>query len=188
MKMKMGSITAGVMAAIVTAAGCGNNETYEYGVSGTVEARQIDYDCPDAFSMEAVGYVAGRGGGSKSKSRSPKNRPPAKKSNPRSGPNSGVDRPRVQGPTQGGSGQAPKSQPRVKSDASLTKKPSKPKKLAKMPELNRSFSSEGCETEYELFIRSNGELFEQEVRQVDHDNCTETSQFPACVTGERISP
>lgn len=65
--VKIASGAAGIILAI---SACGT-ETYDYKVSGLVQGQQVDYDCPNELSMDAVAFVAGSkpSGGGKSGSK-----------------------------------------------------------------------------------------------------------------------
>lgn len=63
-------IASGAAGIILAVSACGT-ETYDYKVSGLVQGQQVDYDCPNELSMDAVAFVAGhgKGGGGKSSSK-----------------------------------------------------------------------------------------------------------------------
>jgi hypothetical protein len=62
-------IASGVTGLLLAASACktGNgSDTYDYEVSGIVQGQQVDYDCPNELSMDAVAFVTDKGGGGKS--------------------------------------------------------------------------------------------------------------------------
>lgn len=184
MNKKFRTIAAGATVGILALTGC-TEDTYSYEVSGTVEARQIDYDCPNEdVAMDAVAFVAGKGGtsggGSRSGSGGSSGGSSGKSSGSTGKSGKGSGSTSTSGGTLGSSstGKSTKTGSGVK----LKKKPAKPEKIkgGKVPKPLYAKKPKGCETEYELYIRNDDGLFEQDVRREDYDNCTEGEKFAAC--------
>jgi hypothetical protein len=171
----------GSAALLTLAAACTGGSSYQYRVSGMVEAAQIDYDCHQNLAMEPAGFVTGNRGRTSSSSGSGS-------SNLRKAPT-----PRRTSPSrpQGGSSvRQPglsKKTPVTKKPSSrgvtLSRKPDKPERITKVPIPKYRHKPHGCKVDdYELFIRNSNGLFEQDVRHVDYLNCTERKlmAFPRC--------
>lgn len=216
-------IASGAAGIILAVSACGT-ETYDYEVSGLVQGQQVDYDCPNELSMDAVAFVTGKGGGSKgsknsgsssssdssdsdsssssnnnttTNNRQQQNR--ASGTTTSKAPSSAASAPASKAPSTGsGTTQrsaSPTATPSVKNKGvKLKKKPEKPEKLKgkKLPKLKYKFKPRGCETEYEIFVLANdGNLYEQDVRKVDYDNCLKakipagkkSKLFPLCTKG-----
>lgn len=166
--------TAGSVFLALGAFGCsgGGGKTYSYKVTGTVEAAHIDYECGDSLSMEPVGFNAGRGGGSSSggsrsggsgTSGGSKGRGTVNKDNSSSSVQKDSKRPASTG-------------------VRLTKKPDKPERVSRVEVPAFASKPKGCKEEYELFVRNRDGLFEQDVRKVDYERCSDKARekFPAC--------
>jgi hypothetical protein len=213
-------IASGAAGIILAVSACGT-ETYDYKVSGLVQGQQVDYDCPNELSMDAVAFVTGKGGGSKSSSKnsgsSSNSDSSSSSSNNTTTTNNRQQQNRASGTTTSkapsnaasappskapstGSGttqrsSSPSPTPSVKNKGvKLKKKPEKPEKLKskKLPKLKYKFKPKGCETEYEIFVLADdGNLYEQDVRKVDYDNCLKakipagkkSKLFPLCTKG-----
>lgn len=179
--------SASVMAALLLT-GCAGSTKHEYRVSGTVKAQQIDYDCSNEnLSMEMVGFgdkggASGRSGSSKSVKKSDRKSDSSDRS---SGTSGGV----------GGSGMdnsiSRPSKPKNKG-VKLDGKPDAPEKVNKVPKAVFGSRSSGCDTEYEIFVTDQkGDLYEQDVRKVDYDQCLASKVpsgqraklFPLCTKG-----
>lgn len=153
------AISLGGATLALTLVAC-TGDTYEYAVSGVVEAGQIDYDCPRSLSMEPAGFVTGKHGRTKS---------------PRSTT-------RRSGSSTGSRSRTRSSTP-VSKGVKLKKKPDSAERVSKVPTPKYRSKPRGCKVDdYELFIRSNGSLYEQDVRKVDYDKClaTKSARFPRC--------
>lgn len=216
-------IASGAAGIILAVSACGT-KTYDYEVSGLVQGQQVDYDCPNELSMDAVAFVTGKGGGSKgsknsgsSSSSDSSDSDSSSSSNNNTTTNNRQQQNRASGTTASkapssaasataskapstGSGTtqrsaSPTATPSVKNKGvKLKKKPEKPEKLKskKLPKLKYKFKPRGCETEYEIFVLANdGNLYEQDVRKVDYDNCLKakipagkkSKLFPLCTKG-----
>lgn len=156
------AFSGGIAALALALSACGS-DSYEYQVSGVVEAAQVDYDC-HGLSMEAAAFVV-----------KPVPRRTAKTSKPatkRQGSGSG---------TSSGTVRKAPSNKGVK----LTKKPDKPERVFKVPTVKYKTKRHGCKNEYELFVRNRDGLFEQDVRKVDYDKCLDRKRepFPRCTNG-----
>lgn len=190
MKKKSSLILASTIGAMSLLVGCGA-DTYRYEVSGLVEERQIDQDCPgEDVAMEPIGFSAGR---PKPKPRPVSSdtdsdtveAPPARTQAPRatrtpsSAPTGSQNPTRTQNPTPTRS--APTSRPvNNTKGVKLDKKPAKPVKVPKFLKAALPLSLAGCKEEPELFIRNDDGLFEQDVRRIDYDKCLKGDPFPAC--------
>lgn len=191
MNKKFRTIAAGATVGILALTGC-TEDTYGYEVSGTVEARQIDYDCPNEdVAMDAVAFVAGSGRGSGSgKSSKSSGKSSDAKSDKNSGSSDSVDRApnsapssrSTKAPTTSSTTRPSTPATRASGGVKLKKKPAKPEKVKgdKAPKPLYAKKPKGCETEYELYVRNDDGLFEQDVRREDYDNCTEGEKFAAC--------
>lgn len=216
-------IASGAAGIILAVSACGT-ETYDYEVSGLVQGQQVDYDCPNELSMDAVAFVTGKGGGNKSSSKNSGSSSSSDSSdsdsssssnntttnnrqqqNRASGtttskaPSGAASTPASKAPSTGSGtnsrSSSPSPTPSVKNKGvKLKKKPEKPEKLKskKLPKLKYKFKPRGCETEYEIFVLANdGNLYEQDVRKVDYDNCLKakipagkkSKLFPLCTKG-----
>jgi len=188
------TIVSGVATGILALSACGSG-TYDYQVSGAVQAQQLDYDCPNEnVAMEAVAFVAGKGGGKKSgggsagKKSSDKKadsdsaieqeakQEPVKKPTPTPSAKSGTSRRGTSStPSQKSSPKPSPTATKVKNKGvKLKQKPEKPEKLKgkQVPKLKYKVKPHGCETEYEIFVLTDdGDLYEQDVRQVDYEKC-----------------
>jgi hypothetical protein len=206
-------IASGVTGLLLAASACktGNgSDTYDYEVSGIVQGQQVDYDCPNELSMDAVAFVTGKGGGGKSsgkKSSSDSSSSDSSDSSdssttskaPSKAPSKAASTPASKAPSTGsGTSQrsaSPSAAPSVKNKGvKLKKKPEKPEKLKgkKLPKVKYKFKPKGCETEYEIFVLADdGYLYEQDVRKADYDNCVKAKipagkknkLFPLCTKG-----
>lgn len=201
-------IVSGTAGLVLGLSACGT-ETYDYEVSGAVEAQQVDYDCPgEDIAMDTVAFVAGTGRGSSGgsggrSSNNSRSDSDSGSSNSNSNSNSGSNSRRQQngstpsagsgkGSTSGSSSNSssgstsqrsssPSAKPVKNSGVKLSKKPEKPEKVKgkKVPKLKYKVKPKGCETEYEVFVLADdGNLYEQDVRKVDYDNCV-TAKVPA---------
>lgn len=196
------TIVSGAATGILALSACGGG-TYDYQISGLVQGQQVDYDCPNDLSMDAVAFVAGNGGGGK-KSSGKKSSKSDDTSDSDSDTTSQQQKSAVSGTTatktpskapsasasqkpSTGSGTSqrsatPSATPSVKNKGvKLDKKPEKPEKLKgkKLPKVKYKFKPDGCETEYEIFVLADdGNLYEQDVRKVDYDKC-EAAKIPA---------
>lgn len=158
MNRKTATACAAAVAALTMTA-CSANQAsagHQYEARGVVDAKQIDYDCKggaESLDMDPVAYTRGRGGGSSSR-----------------GGSSG-------GKSTGSSSKG--SSPKGETKPDLHKKPGeKPEGSAKQP---GHHAPQQCRTEYELFIRSNGDLFEQDVTQEHYERCDAREKFPECI-------
>lgn len=192
-------------AALTLVAACSGSGSYGYEVSGVVEAAQVDYDCPRNLSMEPVGFVTGKHrrttsstGGSKSSSSSNSSSQSGsvdlgkavtqKTSTPKApAPRASTPKSRGGAVRQGGGSIASKAPTTTKSPTRkgvvLSKKPDAPERISKVPALKYRYKPRGCKVDdYELFVRNNDGLFEQDVRHADYINCTDRKRmpFPAC--------
>jgi hypothetical protein len=183
MKKKTALITSGACGLILAIGAC-TGSNYAYEVSGSIEARQIDYDCPgEDTALDPVAFIAGKGGGGKSKSKSSSGKKKAEA--PKVSPGkttSSTSRPK----TSSGSRKGPLKNRGV----SLNEKPDKPEKIKgkTAPKPKYKIKPKGCKEEYEIFVLSDGDLYEQDVRKVDYDRClTAKGQsrflFPLCTKG-----
>lgn len=164
MNKKTSVIAASVIAGALALSGC-SNESYEYELSGTVEAGQVDYDCPNDLAMAPVAL-----------------------SKPNPGPRSGAKQEKrktggahtSKTPGKETKSSSPKNVP--DDGVKLSKKPEKPERIRKVPAVKHASKPKGCEVEYELFVQNSEGLFEQDVRQVDFDKCMDEKRepFPAC--------
>lgn len=78
--------------------------------------------------------------------------------------------------------------PRTRSNkgVQLSRKPDKPHRIAHIPVVHGTRPS-GCKVDdYELYIMSNGDLYEQDVRAADYHACLEQAlmMFPLCTTND----
>jgi hypothetical protein len=200
-------IASGAAGIILAVSACGT-DTYDYEVSGLVQGQQVDYDCPNELSMDAVAFVTGKGGGggrsSSKKSSSDSSSSDSSDSSDSSStttnrqqnrssgttaskaPSKAASTPASKAPsTSSGTNQrssSPSAAPPVKNKGvKLKKKPEKPQKLKgkKLPKVKYKFKPKGCETEYEIFVLADdGYLYEQDVRKADYDNCVK-AKIPA---------
>lgn len=180
MKKKSGLVLASTIGAISMVVGCGA-DTYRYEVSGTVEERQIDYDCPgEDVAIEPVGFQAGRS--------KPKPKPKNNTSDDASSADSPTAAPKTERPSRtsapiaaptrtGSPTKAPKGGTK---GVELKEKPAKPVKIPKFLKAAIPISLVGCKEEPELFVRNADGLFEQDVRREDFDKCLKGDVFPAC--------
>lgn len=175
MNKRIAVVAAGALTGVLVLSGCANT-SYEYEVSGTVEAGQIDYDCPDGAAMDTVVFIAkSKPGGSGTSGSSGKT---AKKPSTSTGSNKTADKdstPSKSTPT------TPVKKPSGKG-VKLSEKPDKAERVSKVPKVQHPANLSGCETEYELFVKNADGLFEQDVRKVDYDKCTDSGResFPSC--------
>lgn len=189
------TIASGVATGILALSACAP-ETYEYEVSGTVQAQQVDYDCPgEDVALDAVAFVARTGGTSGGKgSRSSNSGSGSSSSDSDSGSSKNSGSSNSGGSSSGSSGSSSSkgSSPATKAPknkgVTLSKKPKKAEKLKgkKTPKVKYKFKPKGCETEYEIFVLADdGSLYEQDVRKVDYDKCeaAERKLFPLCTEG-----
>lgn len=178
MNKKIAAITVGAVVAVLPVSGCAN-EAYWYAISGTVEAGQIDYDCPASRSMEGAAFAVGT-----SQPKMATNRAPAK---PNSGTHSGKKTapPKPLAPSAAPSRTSGATLTKETGGVKLTKKPDKPELIYRVPAVKHSKAQKGCTVEYELFVRNDDGLFEQGVRQADYDKCLDQKleSFPACTEG-----
>lgn len=192
MKKKSSLILASTIGAISLVAGCAG-DSYRYEVSGVVEARQIDYDCPgEDVAMAPIGFQAAVAGRPKPPPRSNTSTSdtPDTAEAPRSSNRTPSTAPSKAASSAPGRS-APASSAPVRTErpvkkskgVKLDKKPAKPVKVPKFLKAALPLSLAGCKEEPELFIRNADGLFEQDVRRVDYDRCPEKSDFPACTEG-----
>lgn len=201
MNKKTAMIGAVVLGSVLTVSGC-KGDTYQYEVSGTVDTQQLDYEnCPKgSLAMDLVAFDAGHGKGNSSGSGSKGDSKSSKgdtksDSDSKAKADSGSKASPKASSTGRSSGRSTSSTPTGKSSATATKtarpkgvtlnkKPEKPEKVTSVPKSGKW--RKGCDTEYEIFVRSDkdGELYEQDVRKVDYENCLEApgdpKYFPGC--------
>lgn len=180
------AVLTGTVILPLAAVGCsgGSSKMYSYEVSGVVEAAQVDYECKGDLDMEAASFVVGRtkpkpkkadsGDSSSDSSDSEGNKAeePAKKNvaTPKA--------PASKTPSKTPASKAPAKSGGVK----LSKKPDKPERVTKIKPPKYKHKSKGCHEEYELFVKNREGLFEQDVRKVDYDKCSDKVRepFPSC--------
>lgn len=199
-------IASGAAGIILAVSACGT-DTYDYEVSGLVQGQQVDYDCPNELSMDAVAFTAGKNKGTGSKTTKSESDSDSSSSDSGStntttrqqrssgatsskAPSKAPSRTSSKAPSKAPSattGTIPRSaspsvKPSVKNKgAKLKSKPEKPEKLKgkKLPKVKYKFKPKGCETEYEIFVTADdGNMYEQDVRKVDYDNCV-AAKIPA---------
>lgn len=193
MNQKNVAIASGVLA-LVLVTGCSGSEKYEYQVSGKVDSQQIDYDCPGenlAIEPVAFGDKGGTSSGNANRSKPVETKP--KKAEDLGKTESGA------GGTGGTSTIDADPRPVVRKTSSrktnkgvkLDKKPDSPQKVNKAKK-SYSLKPKGCTNEYEIFVLDEkGDLYEQDVRQVDYDKCLsakipsgqKAKLFPLCTKG-----
>lgn len=179
MNTKASAIAAGAVAGILALSACGA-DTYEYEVSGAIVAKQVDYDCPDSLSLGLAAFSKSKrksssGGTVVLKKKTPT--PAAPKPNPSSSPTKTGS---IGTSTQRSGSPAPSaSHPKV----TLHTKPVKPHRVkGGVPKLRHPHGGKGCETEYELFLGPEDNMYEQDVPADTYDTCAVDDQFPDCIT------
>lgn len=186
-------LASGTAVAVLGIAGCsqGSSETYRYEVSGTVESAQVDYECKGDLNTDPIAFVAGRGGGTGSSTR--KSSGGSRSSSKAKAGSSEARTPSARSTTPA---TAPTGKSKTPSSArataalkpnkgvSLSKKPDKPERVTKVKPPKYKSKPKGCRNEYELFVRNKDGLFEQDVRQVDYERCSDKPRelFPACTS------
>ncbi|MFE0472456.1 hypothetical protein ACFW2V_12665 [Streptomyces sp. NPDC058947] len=163
---------------------------YEYGISGTVQAWQVDYECGDSLAMEPAAFTDGKGKGGGSSSR--KQGGGYDSSDTGEALQGSTPKPLTKNTSTPSAPRMSKTPPTARPTASptkavkgvkLTEKPDRPVRITKVPSPTYTTKPRGCETEYELFIQNDSGLFEQEVRRVDYNHCSKRGhKFPACTS------
>lgn len=171
MNKKIAAIAAGAVITALPLSGC-SNESYWYAISGVVEDGQVDHDCPDGGPMEGVAFPV---------STAPANRSPAR-SNPGSPTGKKAESIKPVAPPPALRGSSRTASRKEAGGVKLTKRPEKPEQIYRIPVIKHAKALKGCATEYELFVRNDAGLFEQEVRQADYDKCLDQKleSFPVC--------
>lgn len=173
-------IPASIAAMILATSGC-SGDSYEYTISGVVEAGQVDYDCPGHLSLDTASFVVGGKKTPDSRSRTSPKPDSANRSKP---PATTTPSPtRKRGSSVTGNRSATPSKVPENKGAKLSKKPDKPKRITRIPAPKHNSTLKGCKVDdYELFVRSDGTLYEQDVRRIDYHRClsSERELFPAC--------
>lgn len=147
---------------------CGGD--YSYGVTGRVAGKQIDWDC-HGHALAPVAFARTSGGRGTTGSRSTTGGSSYRKST--SGSTTSGKK-----TTTGGSSSS--------GGTSLKKKPRKPKKLHgfDLHDLNHStHRPSGCtrsSAEYELYVKNDDGLFEQDVTSDHYKRCAKGEKFPSC--------
>lgn len=166
--------------------GAGSSSTFKYEVSGTVEAAQVDYECGGDVDLDAdpVAFVAGKGKGtgpSARKSSGGSTKSSSKTKDQGSRPSTATKAPTAKAKTPGPAASVPTAPNR---GVTLSKKPDKPERVIKVKPPKYKSKPRGCRNEYELFVRNKDGLFEQDVREVDYDRCSDKPRelFPACTS------
>jgi hypothetical protein len=140
----------------LTLAACGGN--YSYAVSGHVVGKKIDWDC-DGHAMAPVAFTRtsrGSGAGTRKNGTTRKN-------------------PSIPKAPANGSGGVP-----------LKKQPHQPRKLGgfTLPHLPKATKRpKGCShgsADYEMFIKNDDGIFEQDVTSEHYERCEGGEKFPAC--------
>lgn len=166
MNKKMTVLTTGTCVLLLGLCGC-KSDAYTYDVSGTVEGAQVDYECGEdpSLNMVAFNVLSARA---------------TKKPGSESGGNGSGSTSRRTGTP------VPKAKPsKSPAGVKLDKKPEKPERINSVPKSPKfTTPQKGCEVEYELFVRNDDGLFEQDVREVDYTKCSdvESEEFPACTS------
>jgi hypothetical protein len=189
----------GIVILALGAFGCQDSDKkYEYEVSGVVEAVQTDYECGEDLALEPAAFPAGKGKGSSgSRSKTSGSSSESGASSAQQGGGGGnvaASKPpsrKTEAPLPHRTSKAPAASTARpngdvhKSGVQLSKKPAKPKRVTRIVPPKESKRPEGCETEYEVFVRNGDGLFEQDVRKVDYIHCSDQvrEQFPACTEG-----
>lgn len=160
---------------------CGGDETYRYEISGSVQDRQIGYDCPgEDTELEPVAFTRSSGGGGRSSGSGSRSSGRSSHSGGDSTTSGGSG---AKDGTSGRSRQAP-SRPKEPVGAKLTKAPKKPRKISKIPSIPLVLATDRCEAEHYLYLRADGDLYVQEVRAEDYRRCDESDPFPACTADD----
>lgn len=182
------AILAGSVVLPLGLVGCseGSGKTYSYEVSGTVEAAHVDYECEGDLAMEPAAFVAG---GTKPR---PKKADPGGSSSDsdssgdaKKGESAKKDVAASKAPASKTPSKAPASAskaPAKPGGVKLSKKPDKPERVTKVKPPKYKHKPKGCHEEYELYVKNREGLFEQDVREVDYDRCSDKAResFPAC--------
>jgi hypothetical protein len=194
MNKNLVTTATGIVILALGAFGCQDSgKKYRYEVSGVVEAVQTDYECGEDLALEPAAFVAGKGGGGSSGKKSGTSGSGSNADGVQQGgdsgrvaatkpPNKKAEAPSPRRTSQSPATSRPNSGAPQKSGVQLSKKPAKPKRVTKIVPPKGSKRPEGCETEYEVFVRNSDGLFEQDVRKVDYDHCSDQVRepFPAC--------
>lgn len=151
---------------VLTACGGGDDDRPSYEVKGRVVAKQIDYECGKALSvgadMDTVAYTRVAGGTSGNSSK------------PKKTGKTDTDSDTGSGGTSGGVSKEKKptvAPPRTVNPKDIpTRKPKKPK----------GYDAKHCHTEYELFVKYDGDVYEQDVSQEHYERCDKRERFPKC--------
>lgn len=180
---KTGVVVTGTAILSLVVMGCsgGGSETYSYEVSGTVEAAQVDYECEGDLALDPLSFAVA-GAGSKPQTLRVRS---ADSDSSRSDVAASAS-PRRKGPARTTPSKAPVGKtPAVPKGVKLPKRPDKPERVTRVEPPAHKSKPEGCEEEHELFIRNADGLFEQDVREVDYDRCSDevSESFPACTEG-----
>lgn len=180
---KLCAIIAGTAVVSLGMSACGSGDKkYEYDVSGRVQAQHVDYDCEDDLDADPVAFVAGKGRGGGSSGKKGSAARSVRKGSDASRP------PRRSAPAASSVSKVPSAERSASKSAKpvggvqLSKKPAKPVRVFKVSPPKYKVKPKGCETEYELFIKNDKGLFEQDVREVDYSNCLARKRdlFPEC--------
>lgn len=182
MKTKVSVIAAGALTGILALTACGG-DTYEYEVSGPVAAKQIDYDCPNDLSLGLAAFGKSKrkssGGGTVVTKKTPSKKPtPAAPKPTPSGSSAGTTGSKAPASTSSTS-RPNTAHPKI----ALTTRPAKPHHITGgIPKPHHTRGGKGCETEYELFIGPQDDVYEQDVPADTYNTCAVNDEFPDCIT------
>ena len=178
MKPKVSVIAAGVLTGILALTGCGD-DTYEYEVSGPVAAKQIDYDCPNDLSLGLTAFSKSKHKSSSGGGTVVTKKTPSKKPTPAAPATSSSPPKATGGGTTSSTARPSSAHPKVE----LHTKPVKPHHIkGAIPKPRHAHGGKGCETEYELFIGPEDNVYEQDVPADTYNTCAVNDQFPDCIT------